>query len=390
VLEGREDDKIVCEELLSMSWNYKVILLVLALMLAGGPGCAGEFPRGDWKQAEGQRVWSFPKDHGAHPDYRTEWWYFTGNLADADGKKYGYQLTFFRQGLRAEVNDKRNFWLVRDIYLAHFALADVGSNSFWFSEQTSRSGPGLAGAKQDAMDVWCLNWSARMENGRIFLEAGREDVKLKLELITNKPLVLHGEKGFSQKGLLPGQASWYYSLTDLRTKGTLTARGSKKPVAVSGTSWFDQEFGSNQLSTEQQGWDWFALHLSDGRDLMLYVLRKKDGTVEPTSSGTLIEKNGRSRPLKRADIRIEALDHWKSPLSGGIYPARWQISISSADIQLVLAPLIADQELNTVGSTGVVYYEGAVSGNGKSIGKSVSCEGYVEMTGYAGALGGLI
>lgn len=372
-----------------MKQNDILFFLFLILLLPVQSAFPGAASAENWKQATGQRSWSFPKDHGVHPDYRTEWWYFTGNLADDKGGKYGYQLTFFRQGTRREINEGPNAWSVADIYLAHFAIADINRKSFWFSEQTSRTGPGLAGAKPDAMDVWCLNWSARMDKGRIFLEASREDVHLKLELIARKRPVFHGEKGLSKKGSLPGQASWYYSFTDLQTRGTLRTKASKKQTAVYGTSWFDQEFGSNQLAEGQLGWDWFALRLSDGRDLMLYMMRKKDGTVEASSSGTLVEKDGRVRHVKRAEIALEVLDYWKSPRSGARYPAQWRITIPSADLKLEVSPLLSDQELNTAASTGVVYYEGAIAGAGKSAGKSISCEGYVEMTGYAGSLGGI-
>jgi predicted secreted hydrolase len=344
----------------------------------------------EWKRAEGQRSWHFPKDHGAHPEYRTEWWYFTGNLVDGGKNRYGYQLTFFRHGIRTKAKRPGNPWSIRDAYLAHFAVSDIGKDSFSFHEQASRAGPGLAGAGTNGMNVWCLRWSARMKNGRIFLDAKQGDTHLKLEIVPRKPLVLHGENGRSRKGPLAGQATYYYSFTDLDTKGTLKTGKTGRPVQVTGTSWFDQEFGSNQLSREQSGWDWFSLHLSDGRDFMLYFLRRKDGTVEPSSSGTLVDRNGRSRHLNLRDIKIEVLGHWKSPASGGLYPNRWRIGIPAADIDLVISTMIADQELNTKGSTGVIYYEGAVAGTGISFKKPVTCEGYVEMTGYAGSIGGTI
>lgn len=357
-----------------------VVILVLPVSALGD----------SWTQAIAPRAWHFPRDHGVHPAYRTEWWYFTGNLVDGKRNRYGYQLTFFRQGIQTEGKHRRNIWSIRDIYLAHFAVSDIGNGSFWFSEQIARPGPGLAGASTRGMDVWCLNWSARMKNGKVLLDAKHGDTYLRLELIPIKPVVLHGENGLSRKGPLSGQATYYYSFTDLETKGILKTEKMPEPVHVTGKSWFDQEFGSNQLSVEQVGWDWFSLHLSDGRDLMLYLLRRKDGTVEPSSSGTLVEKNGSSRHLKIQDIGIESLGHWKSPASGGLYPNRWQIRIPLADIHLVISTMIANQELNTSGSTGVIYYEGSVEGKGTSFRKSVTCEGYVEMTGYAGSIGGII
>jgi len=345
--------------------------------------------KNDWVRVTGPRVWTFPRDHGAHPEYRTEWWYFTGNLQDEAGSRYGYQLTFFRQGIRREAPTSASPWDVRDLYLAHFAMTDVSKSNFWFEERISRAGPGLAGGRTDGLDVWLLNWSIRMKGPAISLDAQSSDKELKLELIPKKPVVLHGQNGLSRKGPGEGQASYYSSFTDLRTKGFLKTHSAASRVPVKGRSWFDHEFGSNQLSPDQKGWDWFSLHLSDGRDLMVYFLRLKNGSIEPASSGTLVEPDGFAHHLKLGDITVSVLDRWKSPRSGGEYPSRWRIQIPSAGIDLLIAPLVADQELNTERSTGVIYWEGAVAGRGTSGGRGVSCEGYIELTGYAGNLGGV-
>jgi len=347
------------------------------------------FAADDWKPAVGARTWSFPRDHGAHPEFRTEWWYFTGNLHDGAGNRYGYQLTFFRQGVRLQPANPGNPWSLRDLYFAHFTVTDVRKGSFHFTDQVTRSGPGLSGAATDGMNVWNLGWSAKMKGDRISIRAHHGEMELALELKPRKPLVLQGEQGLSRKGPGEGQASYYYSFTDLATNGTIKTPDTKLPVAVEGVSWFDQEFGSNVLSKDQIGWDWFSIHLSDGRDLMLFFLRKKDGTVEKESSGTLVEPDGKSRHLKLREIQLEVLGTWKSPKSSGNYPNRWRVRIPAAGLDLQLAPLVADQELNTSGSTGVTYWEGAVDGKGSSSGKQVNCEGYVEMTGYSGSLGTL-
>jgi predicted secreted hydrolase len=239
------------------------------------------------------------------------------------------------------------------------------------------------------MDVWLLNWSARMKDSRISLEAQSSNLELRLDLTPRKPLVLHGQNGFSRKGPGEGQASYYTSFTDLGTRGFLKSQPHSSRIAVSGKSWFDHEFGSNQLSPNQQGWDWFSLHLSDGRDLMIYLLRLKDGSIESASSGTLVASDGRTRHLTLAEVLVSVMDRWKSPRSGGEYPSRWRIQIPSAAVDLVLGPLVADQELKTEGSTRITYWEGAVAGKGTSAGQAVSCEGYVELTGYAGSLGGI-
>jgi predicted secreted hydrolase len=361
------------------------VLALLFLMIAAGKAVSAD----EWKQAIGPWQWSFPRDHGVHPEYRTEWWYFTGNLKDKNGKQYGYQLTFFRQGLALKASQHTNPWSIRDVYLAHFAIVDGLAGQFWHHDQASRSGPGLAGSKIGAMDVWTLNWSAKMFGDTIFLKASHGEMALDLELISRKPKIFHGNKGLSTKGPNPGQASYYYSFTDIATKGTIRTSLSKQPVEVTGTSWFDQEFGSNVLSPDQVGWDWFGIHLSDGRDIMLFQLRKKDGSIESSSSGTIIEKDGSSRHLRQSDIALKVLAQWKSPKSGGTYPAKWQIIIPSAQIDITLVPIVANQELATESSTGVTYWEGAVTGTGSSRGNRITVEGYAELTGYAGSLGGV-
>ncbi len=356
----------------------------LLVLLASGTTLGEE----SWRQAIGPRDWSFPRDHGAHPEYRTEWWYFTGNLEGAGGEAYGYQLTFFRVGIREAPLEPQNPWSLRDLYLGHFAVTDEDRQTFRYEERVSREGPGLADASTEGLEVWLFDWSARMEGDAIRLEAHGTGADLALLLTPRKPVVLHGEGGLSRKGPDPGQASYYASYTDLETQGTIRVAGGPR-LSVTGTSWFDQEFGSNQLAEDQAGWDWFSVHLTDGRDLMIYRLRLKDGTVEPASSGTLVEPDGSTRHLTLSSFTLEALDHWESPRTGARYPVRWRLKVPDSSIDLTLEPLLLDQELVTEGSTGVVYWEGAVSGTGRSRGEPVLGTGYVEMTGYAGTLGGL-
>jgi predicted secreted hydrolase len=343
--------------------------------------------RDDWARVTAPRKWSFPRDFGAHPEYRTEWWYFTGNLRDDGGKQYGYQLTFFRQGLRNQLPPSPNAWDIRDIYLAHFAVTDVSKNKFMAADRLSRAGPGLAGASPGEMNVWLLNWAVRMKGPVIHLQARDADKELRLELTPRKPPVIHGQNGISRKGPAQGQASYYVSLTNLQTSGSLKFHDSGPPIEVRGVSWFDQEFGSNQLAPDQRGWDWFSLHLSDGRDLMIYFLRLKEGSVEPASSGTLVSADGSARHLNLSDLKITVLGRWKSPRSKGEYPGRWRIQVPSAGIDLTVTPLVADQELQTEASAGITYWEGAVAGEGRSREVRITCEGYAELTGYAGSLG---
>jgi predicted secreted hydrolase len=352
-----------------------------------------------WRQADGPRTWKFPEDHGAHLAYKTEWWYFTGNLAGPAGEKYGYELTFFRNGVRTAPSAPANPWSVRDLFLAHFTLTDVAAGAFRAEDVLSRSGPGLAGARAENLDVWIGDWSARMKDGTISLRARRQGLELALELTPRKPVVLHGRGGLSRKGPAEGQASYYSSLTDLETKGIISFGGGDGRRAVSGRSWFDHEFGSGLLAEDQIGWDWFGLHLSDGRDLMIYLLRRKDGSIEGASAGTLVAPDGSARPLalrtdrKRGDDQIEfsvtALDRWRSPRSGGTYPSRWRITIPSEEIDLLVAPLAAAQELLPVTLPNLIYWEGAVAGTGTVRGRPAFCEGYAELTGYAGSLRGI-
>ncbi|MDF1556180.1 MAG: lipocalin-like domain-containing protein [Deferrisomatales bacterium] len=360
--------------------------MLLALLLLCG-AVPGQVRADGWLQADAPREWSFPRDHGAHPAYRTEWWYFTGNLADDRGGVYGYQLTIFRIGVRTgpDPAEGGNPWVVRDLYLGHLAVSDGAGGAFHYADRLSRVGPGLAGASTKELEVWVLDWRAQGEGGAIHLTGGTEVFALDLVLRPDKPVVLHGSQGLSRKGPRPGQASYYASLTSLATSGTLRLAPGAMPVEVTGVSWFDQEFGSNQLAEDQAGWDWFSLHLGDGRELMLYLLRRTDGTVEPASSGTLVEADGRAVHLALSGFRVEVLDTWVSPRSGARYPSRWRVTVPEHGVSLELAPLLADQELVTTGATGVVYWEGAATGGGVS----GPCRGYVELTGYAGALGGL-
>lgn len=369
-----------------------IALYLFVLVIATATGfitpCFAQNADG-WRQVDRPREWAFPRDHGAHPEYRTEWWYFTGIVKDKSGGRYGYQLTFFRQGLRPRASDPENPWSVRDIYLAHFTVTNVQTGDFLVNEHISRTGPGLAGARQNGLHVHLLDWSAHENQGSIILNASKRGATLQLNLRPEKPLVVHGKDGLSQKGPGPGQASYYVSYTRLATTGRLQLRRNSATMTVKGTSWFDHEFGSNQLTSDQAGWDWFSLHLSDGRDLMLYVIRRTGGSLEPASSGTIVDADGRSRHLSLPEIRIETLERRKSARSKAEYPSRWHIDIPSEGIKLTIAPLIPDQELLTPGSTGITYWEGAVEGRGVSGNRKVTAEGYIELTGYAGGLGGM-
>ena len=343
---------------------------------------------GPWRGAQGRWAWSFPADHGSHPAFQTEWWYFTGNLRSAQDQVFGYQLTFFRTGIRPEPPLPSNPWSVRDLYLGHFTLTDQRQNDFYWTERVSRTGPGLAGAAEGRLEVWLHDWKAVQTPAGIRLQARSGDRELYLDLIPRKSPVLHGTQGLSLKGSGPGQASFYYSMTDLGTEG-LVRLPDGETIKVEGRSWFDHEFGSSQLTEEQAGWDWFGLHLSDGNELMIYLMRRADGTVEAMSSGTLISNDGSPTHLPLDDFSVRATGTWESPASGATYPSGWRIIVPGAGLDIQITPLVRDQELITRATAGITYWEGAVSIKGRSGDKDITGGGYVELTGYAGSLGGL-
>lgn len=366
-----------------------IAAVIFMIVLAGfivHPAEAARSPEG-WLYASGSRSWSFPADHGSHPDFQTEWWYFTGNLSAAEGRELGYQLTFFRTGLTRKAAIPDNLWSVRDLYLAHLAVTDGERNRFHWTERASRAGPGLAGAREGQLEVWLRDWKAAWQGDTIVLTASSGEVGLNLILTPRKPPVLHGDQGLSVKGPGAGQASWYASITDLETKGTIKIPGEDK-LTINGKSWFDHEFGSNQLTADQQGWDWFGLHLSDGTELMIYKIRKADGTYEPSSSGTFIAADGSREHLPGAGVNVQTTGTWKSTQSGAVYPSGWTIRIPYRKISINVVPVVQDQELATQATTGITYWEGAVRLEGLTGEKTITGAGYVELTGYAGGLGG--
>jgi predicted secreted hydrolase len=337
-----------------------------------------------YARADRVRAFAFPLDHGPHPDFQTEWWYYTGNLDAADGRHFGYQLTFFRRAIAPTATARNSDWATNQIYFAHFAITDAKNNDHWATERFSRGAAGLAGASGDPYRVWLENWDASSINSdgsRVQLRADDSAHALALTLNADKPLVLHGDQGLSQASSHIGDAAYYFSFTRLATEGTIRVNG--ETVAVKGLSWMDHEFGTTMLGANAAGWDWFSIQLSDGREVMFFQIRQKDGSIEPLSGGTLVEPDGSTHALTREQVNIQVLDTWTSPKSGGKYPARWSVSIPSANIQLTLKPYVADQEMHV----SVTYWEGAVEITGRSNGAPVTGSGYVEMTGYAAGSG---
>jgi predicted secreted hydrolase len=331
------------------------------------------------------RALVFPQDHGKHSDFQTEWWYFTGNLQSEDGERWGFQFTIFRRSLFPESSYPNSAWGVRDLYPAHFALTRVNEKEFFHGELLSREGPGLAGAARDRLLAWVRDWKAEQEGKVIRLTARDGDRGIDLELTPVKPVVLHGRSGFSRKGDRPGQASHYYSYTRLRVAGTVTARGLSRKVQ--GLAWMDHEFGSSILLPDQAGWDWFSIQLDDNTELMVFHLRREDGSFE-RAFGTFVRADGTTVDLHGQPVVIESTDTWTSPRTGAVYPAGWRIEVPRLKLQLVVEPYVKDQELSEGGSTGIIYWEGAVSARGRREERSITGRGYVELTGYAGSIGG--
>jgi predicted secreted hydrolase len=368
-------DRVIVTALRVTSASLLVTLLALAWPRAQAPSGSG------WKAAEPGRVLRFPSDHASHPDYRIEWWYYTGNLATGEGRRFGYQLTFFRFGISPQpANASR--WAVRDLYMAHLAVTDIDGHRHVFAERLTRPGVATAEARTDVYRVANGPWSAQLEAGRHVLRAESLAPPLSLDLVLDEGRrpVLQGDAGFSRKGAQPGNASHYYSLTRMPTRGTITLDGTRYDVA--GASWMDHEFGTTFLEPGQVGWDWFALQLDDGADLMVYGMRRTDGSVDPHSSATIVDASGRTQSFRAAGFTLTPGRTWTSPATRGVYPVEWAIAVPSAGLQLAVRGAVDAQEMH--GLSGIAYWEGAVEVTGTRGGRRVTGKGYLEMTGHTG------
>lgn len=324
--------------------------------------------------------YEFPRDHFNHPDFQTEWWYYTGNLKSADGRRFGFELTFFRQAVGRDPV-KVAAWDVQDLYLAHLALSDLDSGKFYHAERANRAGPGIASVNESLGRIWNGNWQVQWRGSDQELQAVDERFQLRLTLHPEKPLVIHGENGVSQKAEQPGHASHYISLTRLATSGAIDLAAKK--FEVSGTSWMDHEFFTHQLDSKQTGWDWLGLQLEDHTEVMLFHIRRKDGSMDPYSAGTYVDANGKSTHLRSTDFTLQpAGEIWTSPLTGARYPTHWRVAIPILSIELEVKTPLASQEL--AGKTAFVpnYWEGAINLTGWRNRQPLKGDGYLEMTGY--------
>lgn len=341
------------------------------------------------------REFSFPRDHGPHPEYRNEWWYVTGNLDAAGGERFGFELTFFRFALapRSPAVEDRSSWRTRQVYIGHFAITDAGRGEFHVADRYARGALGLAGAEAAPFRVWLEDWFIKRvgrgaglaESGSAegaaqgdtwLLHAAFDDLALTLSLDPLKPPVLNGTDGLSQKSAEAGNASYYYSVPRLQAAGTVATAG--QVYDVTGLAWVDREWGSSALAPDQAGWDWFALQFDDGSELMFYNLRRVDGSRDAHSAGTWIPADGAPVHLGADEVAITVRDTWESP-RGGRYPSSWSLEIAPLDLAVDVEPVMRAQELATT----VRYWEGAVDVVGERAGADVLGRGYVELTGYA-------
>ncbi len=380
--------------------NHRLFLTSAAALIVwlafGGPATTpAADPPGDYLQVTGPCGLSFPRDHGPHPGFRTEWWYYTGNLEAENGRRFGFQLTFFRHQLSPlKVPDDRpepqSAWRTHQVYLAHAAVADLSGRRHLQSGRASREALGMAGAvpEENGVTVFVGDWNAAILPGLHRLAAASHAFALQLDLVPAKDPVRHGIQGYSRKGSAPERASCYYSMTRLDAAGTLRLE-NQPPMAVEGSAWMDHEFSTAPLEPGTVGWDWFGIQLDDRSELMMFLLRREQGDIHPISSGTYVDPQGVAHHLERGHFAVEVLDTWKSGRSGAVYPSKWKVKVPPAGIDIVVTPNLPDQEMHLDDVSGITYWEGSVAARGTKGKAGVEGLGYVELTGYAGPFGAL-
>ncbi|HEY3707664.1 MAG TPA: lipocalin-like domain-containing protein [Terracidiphilus sp.] len=360
--------------------------LVLAVLAAAATSCAQ-----DYKQALPGYQFKFPRDSFNHEDYQTEWWYYTGNVRAKDGHRFGFELTFFRQGLastqvsktvrpEAPAETDSNAWSVRDVWMAHMALSDVDGQKFYHEERLNRAGPGLAGVDAQTELVWNGNWQARIGQREEQLQGVSAEFGFALKLVRSKPPVIQGQNGVSVKGEGPGHASHYFSETRLATTGTIELGGES--YEVEGASWMDHEFFTGGMAPNETGWDWLSVQLADGSELMLYRLRHADGSVDSASSGSYVDASGTTEFLSLRDFSMSPVgDAWTSAQTKATYPLRWHVSIPRLGMEFEVTTPLRNQEMTE--RFGPSYWEGAIDITGTRAGAALRGAGYLELTGYA-------
>lgn len=326
--------------------------------------------------------YEFPRDHFAHPEYKTEWWYYTGNLRAKDGHRFGFELTFFRQGVSR--TPSASPWFVHDLYMAHLALSDVSGGRYYATERLNRGGPGMAGVDAASGNIWNGDWQAKVTEHAHRLRGIGENFSFDLSVAPQKPPVIHGIHGVSQKAEGVGQASHYISFTRMKSVGKIEMNGSQ--YEVDGDTWMDHEFFSESMNRDEVGWDWLSIQLDDNSELMLYRLLHRDGSVEPYSSGTYVNAQGKVLHLALPDFSMTPTGAtYKSASTGATYPIGWSVTIPELKLQMDISTPLVRQEF--VSRFGPSYWEGAVDVTGQHEEKPVRGTGYLEMTGYSDSVG---
>jgi predicted secreted hydrolase len=350
------------------------LIWLLPLMLTATPLAA------QYRDASPGYQYEFPRDNFNHPDFQTEWWYYTGNVKDPSGHEFGFELTFFRKALTRGAQKPSN-WSAPDVYMAHLALSDISGGKFFHHERLNRAGPGIAGVNAETARIWNGNWQIQWIGNTQNLQAFSDDFALQLTFESQKPPVIHGIGGVSQKSAGPGHASHYISLTRLIVKGDIEVQGKK--FTVNGTAWMDHEFFTHQLNADQVGWDWFSLQLDNNTELMLFRLQLKDGSDDPFSSGTYIDATGKTTHLTQKDFDLQPLGNtWTSDSDHAVYPIRWQVNVPSLRINLDITTPLKQQELAGKNPLSPSYWEGAIRIAGTRDASPIGGVGYLEMTGY--------
>jgi predicted secreted hydrolase len=324
--------------------------------------------------------YEFPRDHFSHPDFQTEWWYYTGNVRSADGRRFGFELTFFREAVDRD-SAKTAAWDVHDIYLANLALSDLDGRRFYHAERTNRAGPAIAGVSESDGRIWNGNWEVRWQDNEQKLQAVDDRFEMRFTLHSEKAPVIHGENGVSQKAAGAGRASHYISLTRLVTKGRIRLAGNE--FEVEGLAWMDHEFFTHQLESDQAGWDWLSLQLDDKTELMLFRIRRRDGWIDPFSAGTFVDARGATVHLRAGEFTLQPVgDTWASPITHAVYPVRWKISIPKLSMEMEAKTPLPSQEMMSATKLAPSYWEGAITLSGHKGQSPLSGAGYLEMTGY--------
>ena len=366
----------------------RAVLLTLALLIAA---CSSETPEdslavGDalggvaaagFARADSPRQFIFPADHAAHPAYRNEWWYLTGNLETTAGNPLGYQLTLFRIALAPGSPESPSAWATHQVWMAHVAVSDVAAAEHHHAERYARGAAGLAGQSMRPFRVWLEDWQIRGKPDGSFpwtIDVDAGDFALQLTVDPVRSPILQGDNGLSQKSAAPGNASYYYSITRLATRGEVRIGETSRTVA--GMSWLDREWSTSALGDDQAGWDWFSLQLDSGEDLMVYRLRRNDGSTDPYSAGAWVDAQGKAETLGSNDFTLREERFWTSE-SGHRYPVSWTLTSDGRTPELRVEALLDNQEMQT----SVRYWEGAVSVSSVVSGETLG-HGYLEMTGY--------